>query len=216
MTQVKICGIKTIKDAKVAIDAGARYIGLNFEEKSPRYLTVQDAAHLSAFIVSEGAIPVGVFTHHDAEKIISIAKACSLNTVQLHGENSRLANKNLPSDLKRIYIVEFDELGNINNIDQESFKKLDKERDYLLFDSTTPGTGQEAKLNKKNMLSDFRYFIAGGLNIDNIQAKIHEYQPYGVDVASGVESIRGIKSQTLIKQFTYLAQALGECYVANN
>nr|WP_250637937.1 hypothetical protein [Piscirickettsia salmonis] len=42
-----------------------------------------------------------------------------------------------------------------------------------------------------------------------------EYQPYGVDVASGVESVRGVKSQTLIKQFIYLAQFQGEPHVAN-
>ncbi|WP_081377903.1 hypothetical protein [Piscirickettsia salmonis] len=64
-------------------------------------------------------------------------------------------------------------------------------------------------------INGFRYFIAGGLNINNIQEKICEYQPYGVDVASGVESVRGVKSQTLIKQFIYLAQFQGEPHVAN-
>ncbi|RNC78567.1 hypothetical protein DA717_04005 [Piscirickettsiaceae bacterium NZ-RLO2] len=64
-------------------------------------------------------------------------------------------------------------------------------------------------------INGFRYFIAGGLNINNIQGKICEYQPYGVDVASGVESVRGVKSQALIKQFIYLAQFQGEPHVAN-
>ncbi|MGJ3494665.1 N-(5'-phosphoribosyl)anthranilate isomerase [Piscirickettsia salmonis] len=222
MVQVKICGIKTMKDAKVAIAAGARYIGLNFEEKSPRYLTMQEAVDLSSLIIGENAIPVGVFTHHHAEQIADIVRACNLTVVQLHGERARLACDDLAIDLKRIYVVEFDQAGNIHvDADQEiddCLKKLDKNRDYLLFDSTLPGRGQETNINKKNSLiniNGFRYFIAGGLNINNIQDKICEYQPYGVDVASGVESVRGVKSQTLIKQFIYLAQFQGGPHVAN-
>ena len=216
MAHVKICGIKTIADAKVAIDAGAEYIGLNFEEKSPRFVTINQAIELSAFIISKGATPVGIFTHHRALDINQMVNTCDLSTVQLHGHNARSAHLELPEHVKRIYVLEFDEDGQTVDFDQVGFQALDKNRDYLLFDSTAPGTGKQANINKKSMLTEingFNYFIAGGLSVENVQDKIREYQPYAVDVASGVESARGVKSVTLIQQFTHLA--LGESHVAH-
>ena len=77
---------------------------------------------------------------------------------------------------------------------------IDPERDYLLYDTPNPGSGQVWSLDTRLPDGKTRFFIAGGLHADNICERIWQFSPYGIDVSSGVEKEPGVKSLDKIKR----------------
>ena len=87
MTHIKICGITSVEDAALALEAGADAIGLNFYPPSPRYISVEKAAEIRATIPP--AIPVsGVFVNVAPEEIFAISQRVGFDIAQLHGDES--------------------------------------------------------------------------------------------------------------------------------
>ena len=90
MTKVKICGIKTLDDALVAIEVGADYIGFNFYPKSVRFIEKNSCAAITSILKKK--YPqiklVGVFVNSPVEEIKDIMKTCSLDLFQLHGDET--------------------------------------------------------------------------------------------------------------------------------
>ena len=87
ITKVKICGITNYQDAKLAMDLGADILGFNFYAKSPRYLTVDQAA--AVIIKLPGFVDVaGIFVNEPVDQIRQISDHCQLNWVQLHGDET--------------------------------------------------------------------------------------------------------------------------------
>ena len=86
--KVKICGITNIEDARAALDAGTDYIGFNFFEKSPRYISPERAADIVRRLRDEGfePRPVGVFVNVPSEDVVRIHRDVTLHAVQLHGD----------------------------------------------------------------------------------------------------------------------------------
>ena len=78
---------------------------------------------------------------------------------------------------------------------------LDPERDYLLIDNLIPGQGIPFDWSHYHYTSNFKWFLAGGLNADNVQNAIKQLKPDGVDVSSGVELKQYQKYPVLVKQF---------------
>ena len=85
MFRIKICGIKTLADARAAVDAGADAIGLNFYEKSLRYVSTDVAADIAGAMPGDVMV-VGVFVNSSAERISRIASSVGLHAFQLHGD----------------------------------------------------------------------------------------------------------------------------------
>src|SRR5258705_12595299 len=85
---IKICGLATLDDALVAIEAGADYLGFNFYPKSPRYITPEACGRITAELARRSAAvtTVGVFVNTPAAEVAAIMAATGLHLAQLHGD----------------------------------------------------------------------------------------------------------------------------------
>ena len=187
MTKVKICGLSTKEAVKTAVSAGADYIGFVFAP-SKRQVTVEQAIELAKFIPSH-IQKVGVFVSPSRAELLEAVDKVGLDFVQVHGQVVDKLFENLPCG--SIQAVQVDEGGHVPN----------SQADYLLFDAPVAGSGQIfdwGRLDTTELAQPF--FIAGGLNEDNVEEAIQHFTPYAVDVSSGVET-NGQKDHEKIRRF---------------
>jgi phosphoribosylanthranilate isomerase len=210
-TRIKICGISNETLAYEAACLGADYIGLVFHPQSKRAVSLEQAKRLVPAIKKGGAIPVAVCVSQEAKTLLKICALLDINHIQLHGDLSRSACQHLPKIIKKIYALAINPEGQLYETDQGFFQYLSKEDDYLLFDGPSAGSG--CKINVDN-LSDlargFPYFIAGGLNAENVKTIIQKTNPFGVDVSSSLENNKGEKTLTALRNFIFSARKKGE------
>ena len=187
MTKVKICGLSNIEAVKTAVSAGADYIGFVFAP-SKRQVTLEQAAELAKFIPSH-IQKVGVFVSPSRADLLEAIEKVGLDLVQVHGQVVDKLFENLPCG--SIQAVQVDEGGHVPN----------SQADYLLFDAPVAGSGRTfdwGQLDTTDLSQPF--FIAGGLNEDNVEEAIQHFTPFAVDVSSGVES-NGQKDHEKIRRF---------------
>ena len=187
MTKVKICGLSNIEAVKTAVSAGADYIGFVFAP-SKRQVTLEQAAELAKFIPSH-IQKVGVFVSPSRADLLEAIEKVGLDLVQVHGQVVDKLFENLPCG--SIQAVQVDEGGHVPN----------SQADYLLFDAPVAGSGQTfdwGQLDTTELAQPF--FVAGGLNEDNVARAIQHFSPFAVDVSSGVET-DGQKDHEKIKRF---------------
>lgn len=213
MLSIKICGITCSSDARVAVEAGADAIGLNFYRGSKRYVTPETAREI-AEAVGEIAARVGVFVNSPASEVHQIAEIVGLDWVQLHGDEPPEFLSEISADLKilRVYRVGPAGLAPVT-ADLTACQRAGKFPDAILIDSAIPGayggTGiKGSKLffarNRENTSDPYfslPLLLAGGLTPENVAEAIHQSHPDGVDVASGVEVSPGIKDPAKIQRF---------------
>ncbi|MFQ5686874.1 MAG: phosphoribosylanthranilate isomerase [Candidatus Scalindua sp.] len=196
MTKVKICGIKTLSDAKFAVDYGADAIGFVFAE-SIRKVSKEKARaimqKLPPFVTT-----VGLFVNDTAENIEAICRFCGLNAIQLHG-NERPALLNKLKDFKTIKAFR------IRN-EKDIIPIKEYKPDAILLDGYSEnkmggaGASFDWKIVKR-LRTSIPVIVAGGLTHLNVSQAIRIANPYAVDVSSGVESKPGKKDRKLIKKF---------------
>ena len=187
MTKVKICGLSTKEAVKTAVSAGADYIGFVFAP-SKRQVTVEQAIELAKFIPSH-IQKVGVFVSPSRAELLEAVDKVGLDFVQVHGQVVDKLFENLPCG--SIQAVQVDEGGHVPN----------SQADYLLFDAPVAGSGQTfdwGQLDTTELAQPF--FIAGGLNENNVARAIQHFSPFAVDVSSGVET-DGQKDHEKIRRF---------------
>lgn len=198
MTIVKICGIKTLTDAFAAIEAGADYLGFNFYSKSVRFIEKQVCAEITSVLKKEHPQIklVGVFVNSSVEEVKNIMETCSLDLAQLHGDE-------MPEMMRELDGKGFKAFREIP-VDVDGFARGDAPA--FLVDASVKGvyggsgvTGDwdgAAELAKKYPL-----LLAGGLTPENVAEAIRRVKPWGMDVASGVESAPGKKDPSRMKAF---------------
>ena len=187
MTKVKICGLSTKGAIEAAVSAGADYIGFVFAP-SKRQVTLAQAAELAKLIPSH-IQKVGVFVSPSRLELLEAIDKVGLDLVQVHGQVADDLFEDLPCD--SIQAVQVDGEGHVPN----------SQADYLLFDAPVAGSGQTfdwGKLDTTGIAQPF--FIAGGLNEDNVARAIQHFSPFAVDVSSGVET-DGQKNHEKIRRF---------------
>ena len=187
MTKVKICGLSNIEAVKTAVSAGADYIGFVFAP-SKRQVTVEQVIELAKFIPSH-IQKVGVFVSPSRAELLEAVDKVGLDFVQVHGQVVDKLFENLPCG--SIQAVQVDGDGHVPN----------SQADYLLFDAPVAGSGQTfdwGQLDTTELSQPF--FIAGGLNEDNVEEAIQHFTPFAVDVSSGVET-DGQKDHEKIRRF---------------
>ncbi|MDY6856912.1 MAG: phosphoribosylanthranilate isomerase [Thermodesulfobacteriota bacterium] len=204
MTKIKICGITNSEDASWAVDLGADALGFVFYKESPRYVSKEVArdiiCNLPPFVSS-----VGVFVNEHEERINEISEFCSLDLIQLHGNEAPdfcdKFNKRLIKALKIKDGVnlEFISLYNVSAILLDTYYKELYGGGGKTFNWQL---ASQAKGYAKSVI------LAGGLNPDNIVNAIQIVKPYGVDVSSGVEHEPGKKSYGRLKKFITIAKEL--------
>jgi phosphoribosylanthranilate isomerase len=201
MFRVKICGITSAEDAAMAAAFGADAIGINFYKGSRRCVAASEAAPILAAVRGK-ALAVGVFVNELPEVISSICRELGIDAVQLSGREPPAAARRLPfRRIKAIHVKDGSEPAAHRGYPCEAFL-LDAygRKEYGGTGRTLDwGSLQCAGLGKP-------WILAGGLTAGNVAAAIRAARPYGVDVASGVESVPGIKDPKKVKSFIKIAK----------
>lgn len=209
---IKVCGLRTVEAALDVARCRPDAIGLNFFAKSPRSVDIETATEIVRQL-PQGIEPIGLFVNHPLEEVLHICEACGLSTVQLHGdETPQFAAELQPLKILRAFRVGQEGLGEVER-DLERYDRLGVSLVGCLVDARVAGayggTGHRAPwdLLAQDWKSGWpRLVLAGGLGPENVAEAIATVHPWGVDVASGVESAPGVKSPELVRQFVERAR----------
>ncbi len=215
MFSIKICGIKSLKDAQAALDAGVDAIGLNFYEQSPRYVTIELARQICN-IIPPTVTPVGVFVNAPTDKIKQICYEVGIEVVQLHGDEPPEHLTAIKPRWKVIRACRMDDRG-LQGLGDDLQACSDNGGlfpDAVLLDAAVAGQyGGTGSTLAWNELADWRplpgavpLILAGGLTPENVTEAISAVRPDGVDVASGVESAPGVKDPEKMRLFVEAAK----------
>lgn len=205
--KTKICGLTNLTDALVATEAGADLLGFILFAKSPRHVTPETVAAILPAVrdVNPAIKTVGVFVNEPAARITAIIAQTGLDYVQLHGDetaewftslNGRCYKALRPADSNAAIIqaATFAELSSLDGL-------------RWMIDAYDPnahgGTGKRADWHTAAHLAQ-QYpglLLAGGLTPENVAQAIEVVQPWGVDVASGVEAEPGRKDHVKVRAF---------------
>ena len=225
--QVKICGVCNFEDAQLAIDSGADFIGFIFVKSKPRYIDPQEAKNIVTKLQSKATF-VGVFQNCSLEELEESAALVNFDYFQLHGCESPALCQNLSKPvIKTVQLSKNFEVSQnskrdncltISLTDNAFFSKVDcdllaeyqKCSRYILFDK--PKDEDEANwldlaIKKISLLEHsfedtvFLYFIAGGLNVANVNKVLNTLKNANLDLASGVEMKTRKKCKKLISEF---------------
>jgi phosphoribosylanthranilate isomerase len=207
---IKICGIKTIEVALTAVEAGADMLGFNFYPPSPRYITPGKCAEIISHITHNASritppassiTTVGIFVNETSQHIREIMETCKLDLAQLSGAES-------PGDLAALDGAAF------KAVRPRSLREAQEQLGVygrqiapaLLVDAHVKGayggTGETGDWDlARHLAAQAPILLAGGLNPENVALAVRAVDPWGVDVASGVESSPGVKDPAKISAF---------------
>jgi phosphoribosylanthranilate isomerase len=194
--KVKICGVKDIDTALFCAEQGADLIGFNFSPKSIREISLQKAVDIFEAFLQRNLFYstklVALFFHTPLEKINEIIKEIPFSFIQIvESDNTVNIQEFRTNVIQQIHV-------------KEKITDSDLTTEFSILDSYSPekggGTGEKFNWNLISVLNK-KFFLAGGLNPENVLEAIEKVNPYGVDVASGVESSKGIKDLEKIRKF---------------
>ncbi len=196
MIKIKICGITNLEDALASADSGADALGFNFYKKSPRCIEPEKAAEIIAQL-PPFVMPVGIFVNEREEKIREIQQLACLQALQFHGDESpEFCQRFGGRVIKAFQVKDKESLKNMAHYHVGAFL-LDSYRDGV-----RGGTGVTFDWHLAVVAKTFgKVILAGGLTPENVAEAVKLVQPYGVDVAGGVEKEKGIKDHAKIKKF---------------
>jgi phosphoribosylanthranilate isomerase len=204
--RVKICGINDPVAFDTAVAAGADWLGFNFFPPSPRYVTPQQAAVLSARTTAPTP-RVGLFVDPAADAIAATLEAVRLDALQVYGR------VDIAGLRRRFGLPVWRSVGVAS---REDLADVDGEADRLVLEAKAPTgatrPGGNATTFDWSLLRDWRapvpWILAGGLTASNVVEAIGATGADAVDVSSGVERERGVKDPDLIRDFIRNARAV--------
>ena len=203
-TRVKICGVTNVADGLAAAEAGADMIGLNFYEKSPRYLTVAQAVEISRAL-PPFVMRVGVFVNPEEALVTRAIGECNLSLLQFHGdETSEFCTQFSLMSIKALRVRDAESLKALANFQTDAFL-LDAHSK-----SGLGGTGEQFNWDQAVEAQKFGkpIFLAGGLTPENVAEAVRKVRPFAVDVSSGVEISPGKKNHAKMKAFIAAAKSV--------
>jgi phosphoribosylanthranilate isomerase len=200
-TRVKICGVTSLGDAKLAADAGAWAIGMIFAEESKRRVDPAVAAEIGATMRRRIEV-VGVFLNHPLDEVVELADLCSLTMLQLHGDEGPTfcaeAGRRTGCSVVKAARVK----------DKASVQALRSFRvgvDFHLLDAyvegaTRGGTGETFQWAlAKSRGAGPPLILSGGINPENVADAVARVRPFAVDSASGTEASPGVKDPARVE-----------------
>ncbi len=215
MFRIKVCGVTSVRDAEAAVEAGADAVGINFYRGSARFVSPRAAAPIVEAVRGRAAV-VGVFVDETPEVMAAVCGDLGIEVVQLSGHESAAVSAGLG-------------LPAIKAVRMEGESGLAPFRDYpcraFLLDAAAPGmfggTGRPLDWEALGRVlgggrvrfeggggasSGTPWMLAGGLTPETVAEAIRAARPFGVDVASGVESAPGRKDARKLKAFVERAR----------
>ena len=195
-TRVKICGITREVDAVAACTAGADALGFVFYEKSPRFVTPQQAGQLAA-VVSPFVSRVGLFVNPAPDEVRQALATGALHLLQFHGEE-------MPEFCASFGVPWIKAARMRPGFDLLEFATRFRAGDGLLCDTFVEGFGGAGQTFDWGLIPKGLgrpLILSGGLDAGNVVEAIRQVRPHAVDVSSGVESAKGIKDSLRINEF---------------
>ncbi len=180
MTKIKLCGLSHAEDINAVNSLLPEYIGFVFAKKSKRFVSLKTAAELK-ILLDKRVQSVGVFVNATPELILTAVKNGIIDVIQLHGSEDEDYIKMLKNSASAPIIKAF-----VINSPDDLVKAEQSVADYILLDG---GKG-EGRAFDWSLLKDIRrpYFLAGGLDAENVGSAVSTLHPYAVDVSSGIET----------------------------
>ncbi|HAS84423.1 MAG TPA: N-(5'-phosphoribosyl)anthranilate isomerase [Verrucomicrobia bacterium] len=206
MVDIKICGLTTLEDAQVALDAGADFLGFVLYPQSPRAVTCDTLARITSSL-GKGARCVGVFVNSMAAEVRQTALDCGLAAVQIHGDEQAGDFLDMPVPVWRALRVD---AGGCRP-EPAAWPMAVRYVADAAVPSGYGGSGIKADWEQAATLAaQIPVMLAGGLTPANVAAAIDQVHPLGVDVSSGVECSPGRKSHAAVRAFVAAARAAGQ------
>ncbi len=182
--KTKICGVRTVREALAIADLSADFIGLNFVPGSRRKISYEDGAAIVKSLVGKDTVCVGVFRNCKNEEVNAVAGELNLQYVQLHGMETPEYCRKINVKVIKSFPLESDFNVEITYMLLKKYKNV-----LYILDRKIQGSGENLNIKKVGLLAEkIPFFLAGGLDADNIKDAVTKARPYGVDVASGVET----------------------------
>lgn len=192
LSKIKICGLRRECDIEYANRLMPDYIGYVFWQRSRRYVTAEQAAGLTAKL-DRDITPVGVFVDEEPQRVAQLVSGGAIRVIQLHGHEDEAYLERIRCMTDAPVIKAF-KIRSGQDIELANSYPAD----FILLDNGC-GTGQT--FDWQLILGMKRpFFLAGGLTINNVSDAIEKYQPYAVDISSGVET-DGYKDCGKMQQF---------------
>jgi phosphoribosylanthranilate isomerase len=210
--KIKICGLRSAEASIVASDAGADLLGFNFVEGVHRQIKLADATQILTDY-REGINTfnrpglVGLFRDQDVDEVNETARTLGLDYLQLCGdEDAEYISKIELPVYKQLFVREGSTSSNVGSMVSPFLSA----GNGIILDSFTKGAlGGSGKSfdwgSAEGVANREKVFLAGGLNPENVQSAIEQLSPWGVDVASGVET-DGVKDPVRIRAFIEAAR----------
>lgn len=199
-TLIKHCGITSVEDAQLAVEAGAWALGINFWQGSPRRCE-PDVAQLIGLQLHRAVLLCGVFVNAPIDEIELAVRTAGLSLVQLHGEEDPgfCAEVSRRTGAKVIKATRVRSRASLR-------AAAAYDTDFHLLDAYVEGVpGGTGKTIDPQLLRDARLpapvILGGGLTPDNVADAIAAAKPFAVDVASGTETAAGVKDPIALRAF---------------
>ena len=223
--EIKICGITRVEDAQAAMELGASMLGLNFYPQSPRCIPLERAQEIARVVAftnrKAGCDPlsgmatrpvklVGVFVNMNIPEVLRIARAVPLDAVQLHGDESPADCATVAAEFRVIRALKVDAEFSPERAAEFAVCRA------LLLDTPSAEHGGSGECfdwpgveweSIRSAVPKAKLIVAGGLNAHNVAEAIAIAKPDAVDVCSGVESSKGIKSLYEMGKFVAAVRA---------
>ncbi|MBI5838788.1 MAG: phosphoribosylanthranilate isomerase [Chloroflexi bacterium] len=217
MTIIKICGIKTLKDSLAAIVAGADYLGFNFYSKSVRFIEKEICAEITSILKREhpNIKLIGVFVNSPVDEVKDILETCSLDLAQLHGDETPEMVTAFDGRAFKAIRLPVQSQEQVSTSVFPFLKSVPESASppAFLIDAAVKGvyggSGVTADWPAAAELAKrYPLLLAGGLTPENVADAVRQVKPWGVDVASGVESAAGEKDASRMKAFVRAVKRL--------
>lgn len=197
MIKIKICGLKRKEDIRYVNELKPDYIGFVFADSKRK--VDKDTAKELKNLLDDDIMSVGVFVDEDIKLVTELVKDKVIDIVQLHGNEDENYIRSLKDKLDNdVSIIKAIKVKTRKDI----IEGIKYDVDYLLLDTYVENmAGGSGKEFDKSLIPDDMndFFLAGGLNADNLKETIVNYHPFAVDLSSGVET-DGVKDKDKIKQ----------------
>lgn len=200
MAKIKLCGMMKKEDILAVNEAKPDYIGFIFADFDRHYITREQAAALKA-ILDPSILAVGAFVDAPVETVIGLLNDGIIDVAQLHGKEDaeyvqRVKEETGKTVLKSIGVTGPESIETI----------LQSNADYILLDTPGGCTGKQFDWSLIGTI-DRPFFLAGGLNTENVQEAVQRFHPYAVDISSGAETNK-LKDPAKIKKLVQLVREL--------
>ena len=195
-TRIKICGLKTQESVETAINSGADMLGFVFAKGSPRCINPEEAKPLIE-LIPDYIDTVAVMLHPKQSEVDNVLHHVKVDYLQTDASDFDALDLKGHTHPLKVYR------------DNATFDpNIMEDKPFALFEGPMSGTGNLVNQERAKIVCDSRkVLLAGGLNTENIKNVLTHLRPFGVDVSSGVEMERGIKSEQKIIEFIRIVRA---------